>query len=182
MKHTLLFLFTLIHIGFITNHAQGTLQFNRVITLSNTPETVPANKVWKVTAVYGQEIRINECVDYSSTSTHEVGALARCGSSGLPTTISSRFNYSIRGIILNSTPIAFSLNGFGTCPSSSQYITNNCSGSTYGCNHWSSNPSWNCVNMPNDPNILPIWLPAAATLQTMGSKTFASVIEFNIIP
>lgn len=162
--------------------AQGGLQFNRVFTLTDQTQTVPANKVWKVTAVFGQETRVNECVDFSSTSTHEVGPRARCGSAGLPAAVSARFNYSIRGIVLNGINVAFSLSGFGQCPSSSLTLTNSCTGTTYGCNYFQNPADWSCVNMPNDPNLLPIWLAAGSTLRTLGPNTFASVIEFNIVP
>ncbi len=181
MKNHVLTLFFCLSISVLT--AQGGLQFNRVFTLTDQTQTVPPNKVWKVTAVFGQETRVNECVDFSATSTHEVGPRARCGSAGLPTTISARFNYSIRGLTLNGINVAFSLSGFGQCPSSNLTPTNNCvSGTNYGCNFFQNPADWSCVNMPNDPNLLPIWLAAGSTLRTLGPNTFASVIEFNIVP
>lgn len=162
--------------------AQSGLQFSRVFTLSNSAQTVPAGKVWKVTAVYGQESRVNECVDFSIGSTHEIGTRARCGSSGLPSTVSARFNYAIRGIILNNIPVVFSTTGFSICPSSNIYASNNCTSTTNNCTYWNSNANWSCVNLANDPNVLPIWLEAGSSIETLGPNTFASVIEFTIMP
>src|SRR5436189_4970789 len=42
--------------------AQGTLQFNQVLIITNVQTAVPAGKVWKVTSVYGAEFTINQCV------------------------------------------------------------------------------------------------------------------------
>jgi len=45
MKNLLFFTFLLISLSFT---AQGNLQFNQVLRVSNTPQTVPLGKVWKV--------------------------------------------------------------------------------------------------------------------------------------
>src|SRR5690349_8008028 len=41
-------------------HAQGSLQFNSVKIITNSIQSVPVGKIWKVTAVYGFEA--NACV------------------------------------------------------------------------------------------------------------------------
>lgn len=45
MRNLLFLFFFLISLGFT---AQGNLQFNQVLRVSNTPQTVPVGKVWKV--------------------------------------------------------------------------------------------------------------------------------------
>jgi hypothetical protein len=161
----------------------GNLTFNQVILLSNTDMTVPTGRVWKVTAMYGQETRVNECVDFSTTSTHEIGTRARCGAGpNLAATISARFNYSIRSLVVNGTAIPSAITGFSGCPGSNMNTTTTCSGgSSYDCTYY-SNTNFSCVNMNTDPNLLPLWVPAGTTLRTGGPKTFASVIEFIVTP
>lgn len=162
-------------------NAQGTLQFNQAKIITDTQQTVPAGKVWKVSAIYGQEQRTSNCVDFSTTSVHEVGTRARCGG-GFPTTMSGVFDYAIRSIVVNGTIIPLSISGFPACPPNNIRNTATCSGgSSYDCTYF-QNTNFSCVNMATDPNVLPIWIPAGTTLKTGGPKTFASVIEFNIIP
>src|SRR5689334_21806813 len=42
--------------------AQGTLQFNQVLIVTNIQMTVPAGKAWKVTSIHGAEFTLNQCV------------------------------------------------------------------------------------------------------------------------
>jgi hypothetical protein len=161
-------------------NAQGTLQFNRVLLLGNSLETVPAGKVWKVTAGYGIEQRINECINYSQGSTHEIGERVRCSFGAGWSTGSFRATYSIRSLIINGQSAPFLIDGFANGSScSSTQTTNNCTGGTSSCFDLSR---LSCVNLPPDPQSLPLWLPAGTTLQTSGPNTHFSVLEFNIIP
>jgi len=46
--------------------SQGTLQLNQAKMITNAQETVPANKVWKVSSVFVSEFNLNLCVDYNN--------------------------------------------------------------------------------------------------------------------
>jgi len=162
-----LFLCCLVAMGM----AQGNLQFNQVLLVDSALRTVPANKVWKITAISGSEYRLNECVDISANSIHELKS-ARCGYS----TITASFvgNYSISLFLVNGNRVINSIEGM---PSSTStfYQVSNCSGNTTGSN-------FTCANRDTNPNILPMWLPAGATLRSGGPNTWLSVLEFNIVP
>ena len=151
--------------------AQGNLQFNQVLLVDTALRTVPANKAWKITAISGSEYRLNECVDISANSIHELKS-ARCGYSS--TTASFIGNYSISLFLVNGNRVINSIEGM---PSSTSafYQTSNCSGNTTGS-------SFTCANRDTSPNILPMWLPAGATLRSGGPNTWLSVLEFNIVP
>jgi len=176
-----LFTLTLISIALsISICAQGTLQFNRVLLLGNSVESVPAGKVWKVTAGYGIEQRINECINYSPGSTHEIGERVRCSIGSGWGTGSFRATYSIRSLIINGQSAPFLIDGFANLSNcSSTFLNTACSGSSSSCFDISR---LSCVNLPPDPQSLPLWLPAGTSLQTSGPNTHFSVLEFNIIP
>ncbi len=163
-----LFFFCLVSMGM----AQGNLQFNQVLLVDSALRTVPANKAWKITAISGSEYRLNECVNISANSNHELKS-ARCGYSS--TTASFIGNYSISLFLVNGNRVINSIEGM---PSSTSafYQTSNCSGNTY---RFIVSPVR--IGITN-PNILPMWLPAGATLRSGGPNTWLSVLEFNIVP
>ncbi len=106
--------FVLFFIGLLSlGKAQGNLQFNQALLLDSALATVPANKVWKITAVSGSEYRLNECVNISANSNHELKS-ARCGQAS--TTASFIANYSVSAFIVNNKRIINSVEGL---PSSS---------------------------------------------------------------
>ena len=169
MKHGVLVLF---FIGLLSlGKAQGNLQFNQALLLDSALATVPANKVWKITAVSGSEYRLNECVNISSNSNHELKS-ARCG--WAQTTSSFIANYSVSAFIVNNKRIINSVEGLP-----SQVTVHNVSNCTTG--NW-SNINFVCANRATTPNILPMWLPAGTTLRSGGPNTVLSVLEFNIVP
>jgi len=131
--------------------------------------------VWKVTALYGAEFRLNHCVNFHPNSTHEIGTKMRCIFNN---DASGRFSYHISAFLVNEIAIVSSISGFPTNASFQIWGSTNCGSDLWG----SYNRDWSCVNSESDPNILPIWLPANTTLQSGGPNTFVSVIEFNIIP
>jgi hypothetical protein len=59
------FLFTFVLIQFVC-FAQGNLQFNQVIRVNNTAQTVPSGKVWKVETYMQSNTFISEYVEYPS--------------------------------------------------------------------------------------------------------------------
>jgi hypothetical protein len=150
--HTIIILL-LLSASFST-FAQGNLQFNRVLIVSNAPQTVPAGKVWKVECVFGEQV--NACLPVDCWNP---GFYAR----GIAT-----------GLYVNGVLIPSAVRGF----KSSQTVY-----SDVNCNSYYSNGyDLTCSNKTPDPNILPLWLPAGTTVSSIGNTTFASVIEFNIIP
>jgi hypothetical protein len=155
----------------LTGIAQGNLQFNQAMLVDSALVTVPANKVWKVTAVSGTEYRLNECVDVSANSNHELKS-ARCGFA--TTTASFIANYSVSVFIVNNKRIVNSVEGLP-----SQVLLHNVSNCTNG--NW-NNINFVCANRATTPNILPMWLPAGTTLRSGGPNTVLSVLEFNIVP
>jgi len=150
--------------------AQGSLQFNQGLLVDSALVTVPANKIWKITAVTGSEYRLNECIDISANSTHELKS-ARCG---YPTTTASLIgNYSISLFIVNNRKIVNAVEGFNS--NLTVYSSTNCVNVL-------TNAYFNCANRATTPNILPMWLPAGTTLRSGGPNTLLSVLEFNIVP
>ena len=153
--------------------AQGNLQFNQVLLVDSALRTVPANKAWKITAISGSEYRLNECVNISSNSNHELKS-ARCGLAQS----NGHFvgNYSISLFLVNGNRVINSLEGMPT--SSTVWVSNLCTNisGNYG------NYGFTCANRDTNPNILPMWLPAGATLRSGGPNTWLSVLEFNIVP
>ena len=164
--------FVLFFIGLLSlGKAQGNLQFNQALLLDSALATVPANKVWKITAVSGSEYRLNECVNVSANSNHELKS-ARCGQAS--TTASFIANYSVSTFVVNNKKIINSVEGFSPV-STTVYLSNNCT------NSWTNN-TFSCANRATTPNILPMWLPAGTTLMSGGPNTVLSVLEFNILP
>lgn len=171
---TTLYLFAFILSGFVFGQRQ--LEYNQSLIITDASVSVPTDKVWKVTAIYGEEFRENECVNYFSGSTHEIGTKAKCAR---PTNESKTFNYSISAFFINGTAIVSSISGFRDGSLGIRWSSNDCTGSTSSFS--SSTMNWSCINRDSDPNILPIWVPAGTTVQTGGPNTFLSVIEFNIL-
>jgi len=165
------FFFCLVSIG----AAQGNLQFNQVLLVDSALQTVPANKVWKITGISGREYRLNECVDISNNSTHELKA-ARCGYITGVGSSSFRSNYFITLFWVNGKRNVVSVESLPT--SSTQIFShqNNCAGPTGSYFHF------DCAKMLGSPHIFPMWLPSGSTLQTGGPNTTMSVLEFNIVP
>ncbi len=59
------FLFTFFLIQFVC-FSQGNLQFNQVIRVNNTAQTVPSGKVWKVETYMQSNTYISEYIEYPS--------------------------------------------------------------------------------------------------------------------
>jgi hypothetical protein len=160
--------------------AQQSLEYNQSLIVSGAQQTVPAGKVWKVTAIYGEEARFEECVNITQSSTHELNRI-RCGyaiNSATQFYLKVPF-YTITKMQVNGVDIVSSVNGFNDSPITFPRYTNDptCSGSSFNTSR-----DYGCTNKPTDPNLLPVWLPAGTTLASGGSNTFVSVIEFNVIP
>ncbi|MBM3172091.1 MAG: hypothetical protein FJZ75_10850 [Bacteroidetes bacterium] len=163
--------FVLFFIGLLNQgKAQGNLQFNQVLLVDSALRTVPANKAWKITAISGSEYRLNECVDISANSNHELKS-ARCGFT--QPTASFIGNYSISLFLVNGNRVINSIEGLPN--SVTAWCNSNC---TSSC----ATRDFTCANKSTNPNILPMWLPAGATLRSGGPNTWLSVLEFNIVP
>ena len=154
MKNPLNSIFCLFFAGFVgVLSAQGSLQYNQAKIATDQLQTVPANKVWKITAIYGK--------DEVCRST------APLYNNYWSTTLASGFK-------LNNVEIL----SFRKFLTTTLFNLNNCTSNAGSCGGGCLNP----LNFESDPNILPIWVPAGATVQTVGPNVFLSVIEFNIIP
>lgn len=160
--------------------AQQSLEYNQSIIVSNAQQTVPAGKVWKVNAIYGEESRYETCVDISQNSTHELNRIRCAYTINSATTYYLKVPfYTITKMRVNGVDIVSSINGVPSSSSTMDRYTNNssCVGS-----HSSISREYGCANKEADPNILPVWLPSGTTLESGGPSTFLSVIEFNINP
>jgi len=140
--------------------AQGTLQFNQAKIIGSSLETVPAGKVWKVTSVYGTSSVCNligPC--YTALSPNSYAFAQQSGLKVNGTSIVSKSIWTRLDFYTNNTctdnPRAFS--NAGTCKA-------------------------DAMDQASDPNLLPMWIPAGATVSSLGNGSFVSVIEFNIIP
>jgi len=159
----------------LMSYAQGNLQFNQVKIVSNVLETVPTDKVWKVTSIYGHEFVLNHCVS-NETSFDWLGI--KCNAWYRSGTRSARISYFATIFIVNGKQIVNEISGLPIevdAFSGSQ----NCTGTQTGS---LTVLGVTCANRAANPNLMPLWLPAGTTLQTHGPNTFVSVIEFNIIP
>jgi hypothetical protein len=123
--------------GFIVSflsYGQFNLQLNQVLLVSNSLQTVPVGKVWKVESFMQAGIAAPDMIETGGT----------CA-------LSDRHHPMI-------------VNG------QSYYLINGSPG------HGSSGVFLAVSNM------LPMWLPAGATLRTACAKDIISVIEYNLVP
>ncbi len=182
MKRILL-IFLFVYCLILSGFSQGSLQFNQVKIITDTEETVPQDKVWKITAIYGGEWRHEECVDMDINSTHELGTRVRCALH-FSFDYARKFNYFISGFTVNGVPVVSKISGLNTSIIGTYWNPGtNCTGQTNpGGSYGSTQYNWSCANQSSDPNLLPVWLPENTSLKSLGPHTFVSVIEFNIIP
>jgi hypothetical protein len=157
-----------------TLFAQGSLQYNQALIISDQLQTVPAGKVWKIQNIYGSEFRINECVDLSQTSTHEAATI-RCSNVG---STSATVTYEISAFQINGVNVLNYLSGLRS--GSGHYCR--FSGTTCGGSCSNSLNDASCANRNSDPNTFPMWVPAGTTVRSNGPNTYLTVIEFNILP
>lgn len=149
MKTIITILFSLL---VLNSFSQNQLEFNQVKIIDNTQDVVPADKVWKVTSVYGfEDICINMQNPENST-------------------------YVWRKVY----ETAFEVNGVKITSSLTDYQPRRWCNSN--CNTCITNWPNDNFSIPADPNIIPMWLSAGTTVETLGPNTLLSVIEFNIIP
>lgn len=132
--------------------AQGTLQFNQVLVVTDQLQTVPSGKVWKVTAIYGKD-EVCRSVAPLYNNWFSKALVAGFFLNGVEVLSFRKF---LTGTMYNNSP---------TCSSNGS--------STY---------NFSSLNFESDPNVLPIWIPAGSTVQTSGPNIFLSAIEFNIVP
>ena len=129
------FLFTpVIYLLFFTGFGQYNLQLNQVVLVSNTIQTVPAGKVWKVESYMQAGIAAPDMI--------ETGGTCALSDRHHPMIVNGQTYY-----LINGSP------GHG------------------------SSGTFLAVG-----NLLPLWLPAGATIRTACAKDVLSVIEFNLVP
>ena len=129
------FLFTpVICLLFFTVFGQYNLQLNQVVLVSNTIQTVPAGKVWKVESYMQAGIAAPDMI--------EIGTACAYSDRHHPMIVNGQTYY-----LINGSP------GHG------------------------SSGTFLAVG-----NLLPLWLPAGATIRTACAKDVLSVIEFNLVP
>jgi hypothetical protein len=154
--------------------AQGSLQFGQavIVTANDGIVTVPANKVWKVMSVFGEATADGQCYQL----------LPYCVSSSWPA--SSTDDLKVKGFKVNGKVVWRAVEP--TFDAVIYYQQPNCTGSTTQMSGYA-----NCANYVNNDlskgfdelaASLPFWVPTGATLECLGSDTFISLIEFNIIP
>lgn len=163
MKNVFTFLFLLFSIASL--QAQQSLEYNQAIIVGSSVQTVPAGKVWKVTSVYGYDLVCDPSVlsncNWSSNNTklHFLSSLVYVNGNKILST-NKLFGYS-----------------YQTCGNTISSIANSVLSS---CLSDATKSTWPDVEA--NSNAFPMWLPAGTTVATGGPNTFASVIEFNIIP
>jgi hypothetical protein len=129
------FLFaSVISLLFFSGYGQYNLQLNQVVLVSNTIQTVPAGKVWKVESYMQAGIAAPDMI--------EIGTACAYSDRHHPMIVNGQTYY-----LINGSP------GHG------------------------SSGTFLAVG-----NLLPLWLPAGATLRTACTKDVLSVIEFNLVP
>jgi hypothetical protein len=129
------FLFaSVISLLFFTGFGQYNLQLNQVVLVSNTIQTVPAGKVWKVESYMQAGIAAPDMI--------EIGTACAYSDRHHPMIVNGQTYY-----LINGSP------GHG------------------------STGTFLAVG-----NLLPLWLPAGATIRTACAKDVLSIIEFNLVP
>lgn len=151
------------------SHAQGfDLQFNQVLTVSASVQTVPANKVWKVMSLYGKAN--DQCT---------LDPLNIWG--GAP---NEYWSYKAKGFQVNGNTVWLKMNE--TIFDIKQCSDCNCS--NYTSRNWTSTDGTNFKNEVGHQtaedlqSIMPFWLEAGATLNTLHADQKLSVMEFNLVP
>lgn len=151
------------------SNAQGfDLQFNRVLTVSAAVQTVPANKVWKVMSLYGKAN--DQCT---------IDPLNIWG--GAP---DEYWSYKAKGFQVNGNTVWLKINedifDIKRC--------SDCNCSNYTTRSWNDNDA---VNFKSEvghqtaedlQSIMPFWLEAGATLNSLHADQKLSVMEFNLVP
>ncbi len=161
MKKIVLTLFWLFIITMLS--AQGTLQYNQAKIIGASTEIVPIGKVWKVTSVYGviRSCRlIGPCYIALSPNSYAMASQS--------------------GLIINGESVPSRL----VWERSNFFSENTCTNDARSFSTTTSNCTCNGMagDLASDPNVLPIWLPAGTSVSSLGSSSFVSVLEFNIIP
>lgn len=144
----------------LTAEAQYNLTFSRALIVSDQVQTVPEGKVWKVTSVYGTVF------DYCVNMQTSFGILNATNSSRND----SRVNltaFDVNGVRIYSSVEHKQLMWWTTAS---------------GCTSSGVNYSAEFKNtiVPPNPNILPMWIPAQTTVNTIASNVFLSVLEFDL--
>jgi hypothetical protein len=119
---------------FFTGYGQYNLQLNQVVLVSNTIQTVPVGKVWKVESYMQAGIAAPDMI--------EIGTACAYSDRHHPMIVNGQTYY-----LINGSP------GHG------------------------SSGTFLAVG-----NLLPLWLPAGATIRTACAKDMLSIIEFNLVP
>jgi hypothetical protein len=158
-----------------TAFAQGNLQFNQTIKITNTQVTVPSGKVWKLENIYGEEARFNLCLSVNSSANHELERI-RCGYTSETWQALRVSYYTIAKMIVDGKTIPCRIGGL----KNGSY--DNFTGANCDVQQTSRTADWSCANIPSDPNLFPMWLGPGTTIQTGGPNTFVSGLEFNLVP
>jgi hypothetical protein len=164
----LIFALSLLFVS-VTGFSQGfDLQFSRVLTVSASPQTVPANKVWKVMSVYG---KANDQCTLDPLNIWSGG-------------VNEYWKYKAKGFQVNGATVWMQISettfDIKQC--------NDCNCSNYTTRAWTTTDA---VSFRNDvghqtaddlQSILPFWLEAGATLNSLHTDQKISVMEFNLVP
>lgn len=151
----------------ITAKSQGgTLEFNRVLIISDSAQVVPSGKVWKVMSLYGKQA--DQCT---------LDPLNIWGGSYY-------WKYKSRGFQVNGVTVWQQISE-ATFDIKS---TSDCSGSNYTTRAWSDAQALQFKNEVGHQtaadleSLLPFWLPAGVSVNSISDQQYLSVLEFNIIP
>lgn len=153
----------------VSGFSQGfDLQFSRVLTVSSSPQTVPANKVWKVMSLYGKAN--DQCT---------LDPLNIWG--GAP---NEYWSYKAKGFQVNGNTVWLQMNeaifDIKQC--------SDCNCSNYTTRTWTSTDGTNFKSEVGHQtaddlqSIMPFWMEAGSTLNSLHTDQKISVMEFNLVP
>ncbi len=149
-----IFLFVAVVAASLTVKAQGNLQFNQVLNMSNgTNYTVPEGKVLKI-----------ESINFNSAAI--VSDYLSCNVNGNATGVTCYYQ-SLNYLVLGG-------NVFNVGTSSIYYGVNGAS-----CGYC---PATRTQSVPSETFNFPIWLSSGQSVNVLASGIFVSAIEFNIVP
>jgi hypothetical protein len=146
------------------------LMYSGALIVSSTEQTVPADKVWKVTAVYGSD---RYCVPCEFPK--HITSSSWCISSRYVDFTGSSFFVNGNEVIservwlapFNNKKLIFN---DAACTS----IYHNPLVTDYG--------GWGLIDVAPNPNMLPMWLAAGTTLKSATANVYLSVLEFDVVP
>lgn len=148
--------------------SQQSLQFGQALIVSATQVSVPSGKVWKITGIYGTDRICVPCIPTEHTTS---------------SSCNTRYvDFVGTAFYVNGNEIVSHRDWIGRATYENIYASSNCSPASQWDTFGITSFGWRMFDVPPNPNILPMWIPAGTTLKSATSNIYLSVLEFDIAP